>query len=277
MSSGCSFDRLVATDLSDALALSVAEAWNQTPADWSRVLRLAPNGCFAARDGGRLVGTVTTTSYGRTLGWIGMMIVHPDFRGRGIGASLMRMALDHLSAQRIPTVKLDATPAGRPLYESLGFTAEVELERWRGTARPVTNGSAPPSDDVRARLMGFDQNAFGADRSELLHLLLDDATLASGDGVAGYALARPGRTATYLGPVMATDAAAGMKLIQHMLARLANTPVCVDLHRGGFLGPDVLADAGLSKQRILTRMSFGLSTNAATTPALCASAGPEVG
>jgi GNAT superfamily N-acetyltransferase len=277
MRSGSSFDRLVATDLGDAIDLSTAEAWNQTPADWSRVLRLAPDGCFAARDGSRLVGTVTTTRYGSTLGWIGMMIVHAEFRGRGIGAALMRMALDHLSAQGIPTVKLDATPAGRPLYESLGFTAEVEVERWRGTARSVADGSPPMPDEVRSCLIDFDRHAFGADRSELLPLLFHDAIHASVDAVAGYALARSGRTATYVGPVMATDAAAGTKLLQNIIARLANTTVCVDLHRGGFLSPDVLADAGLSKQRVLTRMSLGTTTNAATTPAICASAGPELG
>jgi len=54
-------------DVSAALALSAAEEWNQTAADWSRLTRLEPSGCFAAREGHRLVGTVTTTTYGREM------------------------------------------------------------------------------------------------------------------------------------------------------------------------------------------------------------------
>jgi GNAT superfamily N-acetyltransferase len=264
-------------DLSDTLALSTAEGWNQTPEDWRRVLRLAPDGCFAAREGDRLVGTVTTTEYGHTLGWIGMMIVGPEFRGRGIGAGLMRMALDHLAARGISTVKLDATPAGRPLYASLGFTAEVDVERWRGPARVLGDPGVPLPNDARSQLFTFDLQTFGADRSELLQLLLDDATQAIGDGVDGYALARPGRTATHLGPLIAIDVTIARRLVFGMLARLDGTTVCIDLHRRGLLGPEVLTDAGLSQERVLTRMSFGVRSDAATTPAICASAGPELG
>jgi GNAT superfamily N-acetyltransferase len=271
-------------DTHAASALSAAEGWNQVAADWIRMIRLEPSGCFAAREGRQLIGTVTTTTYGRALAWIGMMVVHPDFRRQGIGAALMRRALDYLKGLGIASVKLDATPAGRPLYETLGFTAETEMERWQGVARPGAGREPhPPNDESLRPLFVLDHAAYGVDRSRLLELLVAEGV--SGPLVApsshgppeGYALARRGRAATYIGPVVATTAGAAGQLLDGMLARLAGEDVCLDLHRSGWLEPGVLAKRGLKKRRGLTRMRHGPRTDAAGARFICASAGPEFG
>jgi hypothetical protein len=51
-------------DVEAALTLQRPEGWNQTERDWSRLLQLEPAGCFAAEVNGRVIGTVTTTTYG---------------------------------------------------------------------------------------------------------------------------------------------------------------------------------------------------------------------
>ena len=61
-------------------------------------------------------------------------MVHPDHRGGGIGRRLMEQALEHLSGRRVVSMKLDATPAGKPLYEKLGFITELVIQRWEGVA-----------------------------------------------------------------------------------------------------------------------------------------------
>lgn len=271
-------------DLAAALALSAQEGWNQSAADWSRMIRLEPSGCFTAREGSRLVGTVTTTTYGREMAWIGMMVVHPDFRRQGIGAALMRLALDHVHGLHIASVKLDATPAGRPLYESLGFSAEAEMERWQGVVHPgASQAPRRPNHESRRMLCALDQTAYGADRSRLLELLASEGlgeplVLESRRGFpVGYALARKGRTATYIGPLVATTAIAAGQLLGGMLARAIGEDVCLDLHRGGLLEPTVLAERGLTKRRDLLRMHHGLRNDAGTAQSICASAGPEFG
>ena len=60
-------------DLSFVEKLLQQAGWNQLRVDWLRVLRYEFNGCFAAYAGERLIGTVTTTTYGKDLAWIGMM------------------------------------------------------------------------------------------------------------------------------------------------------------------------------------------------------------
>jgi GNAT superfamily N-acetyltransferase len=273
-------------DVDAALALSDAEGWNKTAADWTRITRLEPSGCFAARDGQRVIGTVTTTTYGRTMAWIGMMIVHPDFRRQGVGAALMRFALDYLHGLDIASVKLDATPAGRPLYESLGFAAEAEVERWQGVVRHP--GGPSNSKELTAKpatrpLFELDRAAFGADRSRLLERLVSECpggplVVASDDGVLeGYALARQGQTAAYIGPMVVTTARAAAQLLDGMLARFDGETVCLDFHRSGRLEPGVLADRGLSKRRGLTRMRHGPPNDAGDARSIAASAGPEFG
>jgi len=100
-----------------ALELEEKERWNQTARDWKRLLTLSPDGCFGAFCGGQLIGTVTVMAYGQNLAWIGMMIVAQEYRGRGIGKRLMLAALDYCESKHIETIKLDATPAGRPRYQ----------------------------------------------------------------------------------------------------------------------------------------------------------------
>ena len=72
------------------MKLKEAAGWNQTEADWRRLIKLEPNGCFAAIENDRLVGTTTTTTYGDELAWIGMVLVDPQHRRRGIATQVNR-------------------------------------------------------------------------------------------------------------------------------------------------------------------------------------------
>src|SRR5919205_549146 len=101
MTEGCGVEirPLVGADLPAAMRLKESAGWNQTEEDWLRLLRLEPRGCFAASSGGRLVGTATTTTYGRELAWVGMVLVDPEFRRRGIASLLMDAALSYLDGR----------------------------------------------------------------------------------------------------------------------------------------------------------------------------------
>ena len=276
-------DGLSDADIDDAFALSTGEGWNQTVADWKRLTQLEPTGCYAARDSGRLVATVTTITYGSALAWIGMMMVHADYRRRGIGAALMQRALDHARDRRVDVVKLDATPAGRPLYESLGFTAEAELERWQGVARRLAEPDSGLESDDRAAMSSLDASAYGADRSRLLGSLLRDSVgsplVAQSDGgrPVGYSLARRGRQAIYLGPIIATVGSAATELFHAMVERHVGAEVCLDHHVRSHLAASVLEARGLVRRRSLLRMRLGPQQSPGTPPSFCASAGPELG
>jgi GNAT superfamily N-acetyltransferase len=153
------------SDVPQVLALSESVGWNQTPADWKLVIEMNPAGCFAMDVDGTVAATTSTIRYGTELAWIGMVLTHPDFRGRGFARALMQHALNHLSD--VQTIKLDATEMGRPLYKQLGFVDECAIERWLRPPLPCS----PASADVFVPQPLLDLEAFGADRSALLGCL----------------------------------------------------------------------------------------------------------
>jgi predicted N-acetyltransferase YhbS len=272
--------RLTPGDVDAVLRLCGLAGWNQTRPDIRRLLALEPDGCFAACDGGAVVGTVTTTVYGPELAWVGMVLVDPQFRRRGIATALTAAALDHLRRCGVATVKLDATPAGRPVYERLGFEPESLLERWAGEPQDADAGTVSEGswDDVAAA----DRAAFGADRGPLLRAAIADAgpPLVARDRrgeVAGYALTRPGSRAGYVGPLIADDPAAARDLLAAALVRLGGGPVFLDINTEYPGAADLVRRHGFARQRELLRMRLRPPARAGQSRRVFAIAGPEVG
>ena len=270
--------------LPEALRLTEQSQWNQTEQDWRRLLQSQPRGCFGAFLDGRLIGTVTTVAYGTELAWIGMMLVDPDFRRRGLGTRLMQTAREHLQRIGVNSIKLDATPAGRPLYELLGFRPEGLIERWEGMGQPAVKKERSAWDEqLRPAIYALDHLAFGADRSSLLASLIADSPVApvvsmtSERQLDGFALARPGRRAFYIGPVAARDRETALSLLDGMLGRLAGEKVTLDFNTGFGLSSELLADRGLVMQRDLTQMASGPESPAGVSKRIFGLAGPELG
>lgn len=296
------FRVLTSSDLSAAMHLKALAGWNQTTQDWQRLLDHDPAGCFGAWCGERLVGTATSTAYGSALAWIGMVLVDPEFRRRGIASALMRLVLAQLRARGVQTIKLDATAAGRGVYETLGFVEESLIERWLGVAPPASRASAGQAvRELQAadwpEVLALDRRAFGADRARLLADLHSSALVAlvnqsenplespaespSGSlaksNLQGFALARSGAHHAYLGPLVATHEAAALALLEALLARLAGQTVFVDLNAQLASGASWLAARGFVKQRELLRMRAGQASASGTSPFVLAVAGLELG
>lgn len=276
---------LRADDLAAALALSEAAGWNQTPADWRRLLAWEPAGCFALEAAGALRGTVTTTRYGAALGWIGMLLVDEGWRRRGYGRWLLTHALEWLDGRGVRAAMLDATPLGKPLYEALGFREQAALDRWQGIASsaPDQPGAVllAPDQPFTPSLLALDRAAFGVDRARVLTDLLA-APGAFGFRVGGaaapdgYVLARPGAHRWHAGPLVARDAASAWALLAAALGHLAGQPVQLDAPRT----PDAQAlagRAGLAPVRPFSRMLRGGPPPPADLALTFATAAPEIG
>jgi GNAT superfamily N-acetyltransferase len=250
---------LEAKDVTRALALSRAVGWNQTPADWALVIEMNPQGCFAVECDGQLVATTSTIRYGTDLAWVGMVLTHPEYRGRGYARTLMESALDHLSD--VATVKLDATEMGRPLYKKLGFTDECATERWIRPARP----SAPAAAGAFTPQPELDKQAFGADRSALLARL---AQFEAASFQGAFAMGRADR----FGPCVSRSREAAEQLAQWFLARHPNEELLWDL----FPENNLAEPLGFTLSRELTRMTRGRTLTGDNSP-IYAGAGFEFG
>ena len=271
------------SDIAAAMDLKQLAGWNQTERDWHTLLQLEPNGCFAAVLDNRLVGTITTTSYGSELAWIGMVLVRPENRRTGIASRLLETAITYLE-HKVSVVKLDATADGKNVYERFGFEIESVVERWSRKGEPPVSFEQQQElidDETHRQILQLDRQAFGADRSELLNQLLANSwvppvvTRTREGSVAGYALARAGSDAAYVGPVVASQRSDAAELLDGILEKLDLNPVYVDLNRNWGDGQQLLRERGFEKERDLIRMKRGVANP--TTPLVFAIAGPEIG
>src|SRR5260370_3718505 len=86
---------LAVADLAFADSVRALAGWNQTLDDWRRFLAADPEGCFLAEWNGAPAGTATTTFYAPELAWIGMVLVHPSYRRRGIARAFLGRAIEY--------------------------------------------------------------------------------------------------------------------------------------------------------------------------------------
>jgi GNAT superfamily N-acetyltransferase len=244
--------RLTPAVLDTAMRLKDLVGWNQTLGDIRRLIDYEPEGCFIAELDGEPVGTISTTSYGTALAWIGMMLVHPDYRRRGIARSLMTAALDYLGKRSVSCIKLDATPLGQPLYEQLGFQAEWEFQRWERAGDGVAE--FPASGTLSPELVELDRRAFGVDRSKWLLGVASVCRVFTTECTFG--MLRPGSAATYLGPVVSDCATEVEPLIVQMLSTALGR-MFWDIPRSNEAAEQMAARLGFEPVRQLLRMWKG--------------------
>jgi len=262
--------------------------WNQRPTDWQRLLALEPKGCFVAVAGGNLIGTVTTTIYGTILAWIGMMLVHPEHRRKGIATRLMKRALEYLKERNVKCAKLDATPAGQPVYTRLGFIPEWTLQRWHREFRSPISTEPPISPQTRklreedwAQVIRIDAEAFGAPRPEVLRRLAQESRYklvwpAEGT-VLGFGMVRTGATSNYLGPLVCAQGAGFNMLLSNFLAVEHDQGVTWDIPDHNQSAKSAAIHYGFKPVRPLIRMRLGSAADAINPETLFGIADPAVG
>ena len=276
--------RMGPADIPGAMRLSEQAGWNQLAADWQRMLALEPEGSFVAETDGAVVGTTICVTFG-PVAWLAMVLVDAPFRGRGLGRRLVQAGLDFADAAGARSVRLDATPLGQPLYESLGFAWQFGLQRWSGTAN--AKGDDPPDDGasslyedeiVRKRVLALDRAATATDRKRWLAALLaesrPDVIINKRGSVAGWLTTRPGRLGTYIGPCCGSPRVAS-ELFNRALRRHHGERVIADLRYGSALTATA-ARGGLKPERVLQRMCRGVGV-VENLHRFQLSSGPELG
>jgi GNAT superfamily N-acetyltransferase len=271
-------------DIPLGMRLKSLAHWNQLEADWELLIRGGAGRNLVALYKGTAAGTATILSYQDRFSWIGMVLVDPAFRGLGIGTALLQEAIARAKSKG--TVRLDATPQGQKLYETLGFETErelVRLERPAGSLLPRPNQTcAPVTAEVLPEIIELDAPVFGADRAMVLQHLFHQAPqyafyVQQNGRTTGYCLGRPGSNFDQIGPVIAGNQEHARDLLLTALRACADKAVIVDAFAAN---PDWLAfleSLGFAVQRPLIRMHLGPITHSGNPEVQYAIAGPELG
>ena len=259
--------------------------WNQVAEDWELLLRMSLGGSFVAMYQGKPAGTTLTIAYANSFSWIGMVLVDPAYRGRGIGTHLLRNALTFAQSQG--PVLLDATALGQPLYHSLGFEAIGEVARLQLAApRSIVSSRVGDIRSVQVedlpKLLAYDQRKVQFKRAVLLEDFLRRgpayAFVAYQDQqLVGYTLGRTGSHFHHIGPLVAEKQEVGQALLKQAMAAAPPQALIIDvpmIQEGWYAW---LIQQGFFLQRPLTRMCLGSAEKALYSLNQYAIAGPALG
>ncbi|HEY0468623.1 MAG TPA: GNAT family N-acetyltransferase [Polyangiaceae bacterium] len=221
-------ERLVETlsveDLPRNVALSNSVGWPDSEAEW-RVIHQAALVLGVKRESD-LIGQGALGLFDGAAS-IAKMVVAPSAQRQGIGAAILDALLAEAERRSLARVGLVATPFGRPLYESRGFSALAEVAILVGTPAFLgeSSGSAPIAD--AEQLLSIERRFTGSARSAVLRGRLQ-AACASAICENGFALATEQPGGSRIGPIFADCEKTARRLTKDLLLRLSG-PVRLDV------------------------------------------------
>jgi GNAT superfamily N-acetyltransferase len=264
--------------LAGCLSLSKSAHWNQNEADWRLMLGFG-RGWGIVEDDGTLAASTLVLPYGARFAWIAMVLVLPEHRRKGFATRLLKKALSENSRAGRASI-LDATPAGHEVYVQEGFR-----DTWGFRRFAVSKALVVPEQSVKPiaasdwpRILELDRQAFGADREIVLRDLARRMPQAALVSESGFVLAREGREAAQIGPLVARDERGARELLAAALRQI-KPPVYLDLLDSRQETRMWLEQRGFAMQRPFTRMVHAAGPAVAPGDAslVHCPAGPELG
>ncbi|MGH6673019.1 MAG: GNAT family N-acetyltransferase [Xanthobacteraceae bacterium] len=268
------------SDSAGCMALSAEAGWNQTLDDWALFMRHGT--VFGLPKGdGRPVATGAILPYPGGFAWISMVLVTASWRRAHIGTGILQACCAELTRRGLVAV-LDATPAGERVYRPLGFEPMFGLTRWQGAGGGNNGEISADTRRMSARdirvVAAVDAAAFGARRAFLLESFFQRAPhLAfTTQNLDGFVLARPGRIATQIGPLIAANEADALALLRAALGATPG-PVFLDIADRWKALADLLRQREFTVQRPFLRMAFRRGDSFGDAARTFVVAGPEFG
>ena len=206
-----------------------------------------------------LIASAAIILYGEKLVSIGMVIVHPDYKGRGIGKIITEACVKSVSAHT--PIMLIATDEGKPLYEKLGFRAVSYVSKYICNSYNAKDYCVRNEDYVMnyeegdlEKIIKIDEYAFGTNRKEFLkkRIMQSEQCIVVRDkeqNVLGYGLSIQTPENKIIGPVVAKNDEMAMRIV-HDLARGHNGKLRIDVLEGKKDFMKVLEIAGFKKVNI---------------------------
>lgn len=225
------------SELDVVLSWAAVEGWNPGLADADAFWAADPEGYYGMFLDGQLIGSASAVSYGGKLGFVGLFIVRPEYRSRGLGGAFWSHFIQRLEERLAPgaPMALDGVFARQPFYARSGFVLSHRNLRMEGIGSPalirdrhVTELSRLPQEAIET----LDTVHFGVPRAAFLqHWLRPPGSLALGwldDRVRGYGVIRPCRNGFKIGPLFAETPRIADALFQGLSAYAAGQPLFLD-------------------------------------------------
>ena len=236
------YRRMQADDLPAAHKLSLSVLWPHRLDDWKFIKQLGEG--MVAEDESGIVGTIMCWLHGTAHASLGMTIVAPDHRRRGIARELVARMLDAIGERSIVA---HTTAGGVGFFESIGFVHTGSVHQHQGSVFhaplvPLGAGERirPIGPRDEAALGELAKRAVGMPRATVIKHLMEVADLVGIDcygELTGFAGLRKFGLGYVIGPVIAPDATRAKALIAHWAGTRAGSFVRLDVPGSSGLSP----------------------------------------
>ncbi|MBE7118933.1 GNAT family N-acetyltransferase [Bacillus cereus] len=188
-----------------------------------------------------LIASAAIILYGETLASIGMVIVHPDYKGRGIGKAITDSCMKSVSSQT--PIMLIATDEGKPLYEKLGFRVVSYVSKYICNTYNANYKCVGNEEYILnyeecdlEKIIKIDEDAFGTSRKEFLkrRIMQSEQGILIRDtkqNILGYGMSIQTPENKIIGPIVAKNDTMAMEIV-HSLAKGHNGKLRMDVPEG---------------------------------------------
>ncbi len=237
---GLEFRQLDFDEFQELVKWAAAEGWDPGLNDADIFYTSFPDGFYGYFQQGKLIGGGSLVSYQGEFGFMGFFLVHPQYRGNGIGHSLWFKRRDTLLNKLNPgaTIGMDGVLAMQDFYANGGFVAAFRDERRMriGTSLPVHPSIRRVSERTNlSDILRFDLECFGVDRSSFMERWIDNPSahtfyaVNEKEGVTGFAVLRKTENGWKVGPLFADDFSMAEALYTACLNEVPDEKVFLDI------------------------------------------------
>ena len=188
----------------------------------------------------------------KEVAWLAHIIVHPDFRCRGIGLKIVQSLVKIAKENHCSTIYLIATELGEPIYKKVGFIIETEYLVYKNITKTewtVSRNIHQYKKRYRTHFVAFDRKISGEDR--IIHVeeyLKNGFVFHHEENVEGYYLPSLGE-----GLIMAETETSGIELLKLYLQH--NNRVVFS--RENLVAQKFLQEVGFGEVKPIKRMRVG--------------------
>ena len=156
---------------------------------------------------------IGTTIIHNEVAWLAHIIVHSDFRCRGIGLKIVQSLIEIAKDNHCSTIYLIATELGEPIYKKVGFITETDYLVYKNIAKKdweVSKNICQYEEKYKTQIMDLDRKVSGERRMKhLKEYLANSFIYHQEDNVEGYYLPTFGE-----GLIIAETEVSGIELLK---------------------------------------------------------------
>jgi GNAT superfamily N-acetyltransferase len=210
------------------------EGWNPGLDDSLPFHEADPSGFFIGVVGEVPVGSISVVKYGDDFAFLGLYIVHPDFRGKGYGKAIWNAGMASAEGR---TIGLDGVAAQQERYRKAGFETAYTTIRYGGVASAVPQATlaAHPVSDKLDGLLRYDAAIFPGPRPSFVASWCTarkgrrSVVVRKSGKIRGYGTIRRCYEGYKIGPLFAADRDGAAALLAGLIPEAKGASVFIDI------------------------------------------------